>query len=39
MAAHSAEKCSGLAKALWKLLWLPFADSHSVALPRRNATE
>lgn len=33
-AANSAEKCSVLAKALWKILLLPVAVSHSVALPR-----
>lgn len=34
-AANSAEKCPVLAKALWKILLLPVAVSHSVALPRR----
>lgn len=34
VAAHSAEQCSGFAKALWKILLLPVAVSHSVELPR-----
>lgn len=34
MAAHSVEKCSGFAKTLWKILLLPVAVSHFVALPR-----
>lgn len=33
-AANISEKCSVLAKALWKILLLPVAVSHSVALPR-----